>query len=59
MHATFLDKIAHWMSKGVANEKIAPPYTKNKTFSPKVAWDNSKIKLKFNGSCLKQHKAMN
>ena len=34
-----------------------PPFTTNKSFSPKLVWYNSKIKLKFNGSCLKQGKS--
>ena len=37
-------------------EKIMPPYTTSKSFSPKLVWYNSRIKLKFKGSCLKQDK---
>ena len=39
------------------NEKIKPPYTENKSLSPKLTWmNNSKIRLRFTGSCLKQDK---
>ena len=31
-----------------------PPYTKTKSLSPKLIWYNSRVKLKFKGSCLKQ-----
>ena len=36
------------------NEKFTPPYTPNKILSPKLVWNKSKIKIKFEGSCLKQ-----
>ena len=49
--------ISQWESKEFSNGKIKPPYTANKIFSPKLVWYGSKIKLKFNGSCLKQDKA--
>ena len=40
---------------GLSNEKFEPPYTTNKILSPKLAWmNNSRIRLKFEGSCLKQ-----
>ena len=40
---------------GLPNEKFQPPYTTNKILSPKLAWmNNSRIRLKFEGSCLKQ-----
>ena len=42
-------------SKGLANEKTKPPYTANKSLSPKLVWmSNSKIRWKVTGSCLKQ-----
>ena len=49
--------IAESESKGLSNEKINPPFTANKSFSPKNLWmHNSKIRLEFKGSCLKQDK---
>ena len=41
----------------MSHEKIKHPYKTNKSLSPKLVWYGSKIKLKFNGSCLKQDKA--
>ena len=38
----------------MSNEKFTPPYTANKSLSPKPIWNNSKKRLKFKGSCLKQ-----
>ena len=46
--------ISKWESKGLSNEKFTPPYTPNKSLSPKLIWNKSKIKIKFEGSCLKQ-----
>ena len=41
----------------MSNEKIKPPYTANKSLSPKLIWmNNSKIRLRFTGSCLKRDK---
>ena len=38
--------------------KTISPYKANKTLSPKLIWmSNSKIRLRFKGSCLKQDKA--
>ena len=38
----------------MSNEKFTPPYTVGKRLSPKLIWNNSRIRLKFEGSCLKQ-----
>ena len=38
----------------MSNEKFTPPYTVDKSLSPKLIWNNSRIKLKFEGSYLKQ-----
>ena len=41
--------------KGLSNEKFKSPYTSNKSLSPKLVWiNNSRIRLKFKESCLKQ-----
>ena len=48
------DTISEWESKGLLNEKFKPPHTANKSLSPTLVWYNSRIKLKFKGSCLKQ-----
>ena len=38
----------------MSNEKFKPAYAANESLSPKLVWNNYKIKLKFIGSCLKQ-----
>ena len=40
---------------GLSNEKIKPTYTSNKRLYPKLVWmNNSRIRLEFKASCLKQ-----
>ena len=42
----------------MSNEKIEPPFTGNVSVSPKlVSLNNSRITLRFTGSCLKQEVA--
>ena len=48
------DTISECEFKGLSNEKIESPFTANKSLSPKLVSYNYKIKLKFEGSCLKQ-----
>ena len=56
---SFSNTISGWESKGLSNEKITPPFTLNKSLSPKLLWMNkSRIKLEFKGSCLKEGKAV-
>ena len=38
----------------MSNENFFPPFTTSKSLSPKLVWYNYKIKLKFEGSWLKQ-----
>ena len=40
-----------WQSKGLSNENIDPPTT---SLSPSINYVGNKIRVKFNGSCLKQ-----
>ena len=42
-----------WESKGLSNEKIMSPCTKSRSLSPKMVWNNSRIKLKFKRKLLK------
>ena len=51
------DKISGCESKRFSNEKFKPPYTANKSLFLELVWYNSRIKLKFKGSCLKQDQA--
>ena len=46
--------ISEWESKGLLNEICRPPYTTNKILSPKLQWDKSRLRLRFEGSCLKK-----
>ena len=49
------DTISQWEFKGLSNEKFAPPFTLNRSLSPKlVSMNNSRIRLEFKGSCSKQ-----
>ena len=47
--------ISSWKSKGLSNKSIKPPATSDNSLAPLVDYLGSKIRLKFNGSCLKQH----
>ena len=45
-----------WQSKGISNESIKPPATSNNSLSPRLRYNDTKIKIPFTGSCLKQPK---
>ena len=45
-----------WQSKGIYNESIKPPTTSNNSLNPRLSYDDSKRKVQFTGSCLKQTK---
>ena len=47
------ETILLWESKGLSNEKIMPPCTKSRSLSPKMVWNNSRIKLKLKRKLLK------
>ena len=51
------DTVSNWESKRLSNEKFTPPYTANKSLSPKLLWNKSRLTLRFEGSCLKQEDA--
>ena len=36
------------------NEKVKPPYKSDKSLFPKLLWHKSRLRLRFEGSCLKQ-----
>ena len=46
--------ISEWESKGLRNEKFKPSYTANKSLSPKLLWNKSRLRFRFEESCLKQ-----
>ena len=45
-----------WKSKGFSDESIKPPRTPNKMLNPALDYVGTKIRVKFNGDCLKQEK---
>ena len=45
-----------WKSKGLSDERINCITVSNYSITPKLSYYGSKIRLKFNGSCLKQDK---
>ena len=51
------ESISSWESKGLSNEIIKPPNTCNNSLNPSLEYFINKIKVTFNGSCLKQYKA--
>ena len=57
MPAGLTDTIVEWESSGLPNETIRLPVTENHSFSPKiVSVNNSRIRVRFKGTCLKQDK---
>ena len=46
--------ISLWKSKGLSNETIKPPTVSDNSLTPFIDNHGSKVRLKFNGSCLKQ-----
>ena len=48
--------ISEWKSKGLSDESIKPPSTSDNSLSPWINYLDNKIRLKLNGSCLKQSK---
>ena len=48
--------ISSYKSKGLSDETIKPPATSDNSLSPLIDYHGNKIRLKFNGDCLKQPK---
>ena len=48
--------ISSWKSKGLSGETIKPPATSDNSLTPLIYYLGNKIRLKFDGSCLKQPK---
>ena len=53
-----IDRVLSWQSKGISNESIKPPTTSNNSLNPRLSYNDTKIKVQFTGSCLKQPKFM-
>ena len=50
-----IDRVLSWQSKGVSNESIKPPTTSNNSLTPEFSYyNNTRTRVKFKGSCLKQ-----
>ena len=45
--------ISSWKSKGLSDESIKPPATSDNSLSSLINYLGDKIRLKFNGNCLK------
>ena len=48
--------IVPWTSKGLSDESIKPPTSSNKMLYPSLNYVGNKIRVEFNGDCLKQEK---
>ena len=46
--------ISEWKSKGLSDESIKPPSTSDTSLSPIINYLYNKVRLKFDGGCLKQ-----
>ena len=51
-----IDCVLSWQSKAISNESIKPPATSNNSLNPRLSYNDTKIKVQFTGSCLKQPK---
>ena len=50
------DRVLSWQSKGISNGSMKPPTTSNNSLIPRLSYNDTKIKVQFTGSCLKQPK---
>ena len=49
-----IDYVLSWQSKGLSDESIKPPTTSDNTLNPRLSYNDTKIKVQFTRSCLKQ-----
>ena len=49
-----IDRVLSWQSKGLSNESIKSPATSNNSLNPRLSYNDTKIKVQYTGSCLKQ-----
>ena len=49
-----IDRVLSLQLKGLSNESIKPPTTSNNSLNPRLSYNDTKIKVQFTGSCLKQ-----
>ena len=50
------DYVSSWESKGLSAENIKPTSTSDNSLTPRVSYYDTKMRVKFTGSCLKQPK---
>ena len=43
-----------WQSKGLSNESIKPPTTSDNSLNPGLSYYDTKVRVQFTKSCLKQ-----
>ena len=48
------NNVLSWKSRGLSDESIKAPTTSNKMLNPSLNYVDNKIRVKFNGDCLKQ-----
>ena len=53
-----IDRVLSWQYKGISNEIIKPPTTSSDSLNPRLSYNDTKIKVQYIGSCLKQPKFM-
>ena len=51
-----IDRVLSWQSKGISNESIESSTTSNNSLNPRLSYNDTKLKVQFTGSCLKQPK---
>ena len=51
---TNTDYVSSWKSKGLSDESIKPPNTSDNSLTPALIYYGTKMRVKFNGSCLQQ-----
>ena len=49
-----IDRVLSWQSKGISNESIKPPTTSDNSLNPKLSYYDTKTRVQFIGSRLKQ-----
>ena len=50
------DYVSSWKSQGLSAESIKPPATSDNSLTPALNYYDTKTRVKFTGSCLKQPK---
>ena len=53
-----IDHVLSWQSKEISNESIKQPTASNYGLNPKLSYYDTKIRVQFTGSCLKQSNFM-